>query len=97
MVNSLPCLGAPSFLGSKKLSMPRWARPEDIPSLGRQARLDRPAQKFAFRTPDMFTPEEAAAIDSDIAEGLRNGTYKLVSEAEVAMCLARRPEPCSLS
>lgn len=51
----------------------------------------RPAQKFAFRTPDMFTPEEAAAIDSDIAEGLRNGTYKLVSEAEVAMCLARRP------
>ena len=50
-----------------------------------------PAQMFAFRTPDLFSPEEAAAIDNDIAEGLKNGTYKLVTEAEVSMCLARRP------
>ena len=50
-----------------------------------------PAQTFAFRTPDLFSPEEAAAIDCDIAEGLKNGTYKLVTEAEVSMCLARRP------
>ena len=28
---------------------------------------------FAFRTPELFTPEEALAIDKDIDEGLKNG------------------------
>ena len=46
---------------------------------------------FSFRTTDLFTAEEAEAMDRDIAEGLQNGTYKLVSEPEVSMCLARRP------
>lgn len=46
---------------------------------------------FAFRTPELFTPEETLAIDKDIDEGLQNGTYIEVSEQDIAMCLARRP------
>lgn len=50
-----------------------------------------PAAEFSFRTPEMFLPEEAAAIDKDIEEGVANGTYLEVAEAQVAACLARRP------
>ena len=46
---------------------------------------------FAFRTPELFTPEETLAIDKDIDEGLQNGTYIEVNEQDIAMCLARRP------
>lgn len=49
------------------------------------------SSKFAFRTPEMFSPEETAAIDRDVAEGLANGTYLEVKEDQVAACLARRP------
>lgn len=49
------------------------------------------SNSFSFRTPDLFPPEEASAIDKDIEEGLSNGTYEKVDEPMVATCLARRP------
>lgn len=50
-----------------------------------------PSDVFNFRTPELFTAEEAEAIDKDVMEGIENGTYQEVQAAQVATCLTRRP------
>ena len=67
-------------LGEAKGHTIPWARGPPQPSLF-----------LSHRTPDLFSPEEAAAIDQDVAEGMANGTYQEVPPNEVACCLARRP------
>ena len=49
------------------------------------------AKLLSFRPPEFFLPQEADAIDKDVAEGLSNGTYLQVSEHQVSTALARRP------
>ena len=67
-------------LGEAKGHTIPWARGPPQPSLF-----------LSHRTPELFSPEEAAAIDQDVAEGMANGTYQEVPPNEVACCLARRP------